>query len=157
MTAPTIEAADLAPRSAALDMVMAGSISDAARRKAINETGPDTSPMVVADRVRQHLNGLSDSFLQDQLGGAVTQAQNLGRFAMFEVGPASDYHASELLDPSCCAPCVHVDGTKYATFEDARRDYPAMLYKDCLGGPRCRGTVVAILSDESPPAVGIVG
>jgi hypothetical protein len=54
----------------------------------------------VAERVTEYLNGLSDSYLKDQLGGTLMQAQNGARRAVFE--KATDdgrTYASELLGP----------------------------------------------------------
>lgn len=79
---------------------------------------------------------------------AVQQADTLGRMAaMTQVPRAQRYYASELLDKATCQPCHAIDGTQYDTIEDARVDYPAGGFKDCLGGSRCRGTVVGVWSE----------
>lgn len=56
--------------------------------------------------------------------------------------------SSELLDGNTCSPCSRIDGTEYATIEEARRHYPPMSgYVDCAGGSRCRGTCVFVWQD----------
>ena len=51
-----------------------------------------------------------------------------------------------------CEPCAAVDGTQYATMDDALVDYPGGgIYRACDGGDRCRGTLVAIFSTEDNP------
>jgi len=97
--------------------------------------------------VREHLEGLSDQYLDDNLGGALTQAQNTGRRAVMERGPQKQIYASELLDQNTCVRCAAIDGKEYASLSDAERDYPTGGHKDCLGGARCRGTLVAVYGE----------
>jgi hypothetical protein len=49
--------------------VMARSISQTASQKAITLAGSGLTFEEVASRLREHLDGLSDSYLEDQLGG----------------------------------------------------------------------------------------
>ena len=80
---------------------------------------------------------------------AVQQADGLGRQGAMMVLPAAKgYYASELLDKSTCGQCETVDGTQYATLAEAKQDYPAGGYRNCLGGDRCRGTIVAVWQQE---------
>lgn len=83
---------------------------------------------------------------------AASQVEGATRAA---VAPAiavpSAIYASELLDRNTCTPCSHVDGREYARIEDALVDYPAGQYRDCLGGDRCRGTLVYVWPTEAPP------
>ncbi len=99
---------------------------------------------VVADQVDEHLAGLSDASLRDQLGAAITTAQNDGRVAVLNVAPRATYVSTEIHDRNTCGPCSEVDGQEYATLGEARAQYPSGGYVNCLGGSRCRGTVVAV-------------
>jgi hypothetical protein len=65
----------------------------------------------------------------------------------------SQIYASELLDANCCSPCIAEDGRQFESLEEAARSYPTGGYRNCEGGPRCRGTLVAVY-DEAAPTVG---
>jgi hypothetical protein len=138
----------LQARATATDSLLARSLAEAAGRKAIQMTGPKlTSPADVADFVKEYLSQLSNSYLTDQLGGAVMQAMNAGRKAVMDDGPAASFYSSELLDDATCENCVSIDGTEYPDLDAAEADYPTGGYMDCLGGPRCRGTLVAVYGE----------
>jgi hypothetical protein len=79
-------AADISARAAAQSTVMARSIGQAASQKAITEAGTGIAMTEVAERVGTYLIELSDSYLHDQLGGVMTQAQNTARRAVFDRG-----------------------------------------------------------------------
>ena len=100
------------------------------------------------DQIDAFLQGLSDTPLADQLGAAMTAAQNTGRVAVLDAAPDSagqaTYFASEILDRNTCDPCQQIDGEQLGTLEDAEAAYPTGGYIDCEGGMRCRGTVVAV-------------
>lgn len=150
VTIGTINMADnvdplLAARAEATASLMSRGISDSASRTAVN-VGVGLAADEVADAVQEHLEGLSDAYLNDMLGGAMTQAQNTGRKAVFAERPGNIY-ASELLDENTCIECSGVDGKLYLDLADAERDYPTGGHKDCLGGPRCRGTLVAVYDE----------
>ena len=104
--------------------------------------------MANGDQIDSFLAGLSDTPLADQLGAAMTAAQNTGRVAVLEAAPESAgqavYYASEILDRNTCDPCAEIDGTELGTLDDAEAAYPTGGYIDCEGGMRCRGTVVAV-------------
>lgn len=51
-----------------------------------------------------------------------------------------------------CKPCREVDGTRYTTLPDARTAYPTGGYVSCLGGSRCRGTLVTVWPQDSEQA-----
>ena len=104
----------------------------------------------MADAVAQHLSELGDGYLNDVLGGAVTSGQNLGRVAVFDAAPPASYYGSELLDANTCNVCAAADGDEYADLAEAASVYPTGGHRDCLGGPRCRGTLVAVYPDEEP-------
>jgi hypothetical protein len=148
---------DIESRAKALSAVMAKSISEAASRKALNSSGNNIPAEDIAATVSEHLNGLSDTFLKDNLGGAVMTAQNDARFAVMEIAEEDEEikfrYASEILDKVTCGPCKRIDNTSYLTLSDARKDYPTGFYKNCEGGPRCRGTIVAVYKAEAEPSV----
>lgn len=106
----------------------------------------------VADQVDEHLAQLSDAALREAVGGAVSAAQNEGRFAVLAVAPPAEYVATEILDKNSCAPCRGVDGTRYTNLPDARKAYPTGGYTGCLGGPRCRGTLVTVWPQDGEQA-----
>ena len=84
---------------------------------------------------------------------ATNIVHGLGRQAAANDLPApSSAYASEILDGETCDECEKIDGYEYISLDEAYADYPdAGPYKDCLGGDRCRGTILFIW-DESPPA-----
>jgi hypothetical protein len=94
------------------------------------------------------LDDLSTRNLRDQLGGALTAAQNAGRVAVLEAAPASAgqavYTASEILDGNVCDRCRTEDGHEFGSLAEANAAYPTGGYINCQGELRCRGTVVAV-------------
>lgn len=139
-------------RAQAVAALMARSLSDAASRNALLRYGVNAlAPADVAAGVRAHLEDLTDTYLNDQLGGALTQAQNTGRREVMGRASAT-YYASELLDHNTCEVCADFDGREYASLEEAESDYPTGGNAECEGGPRCRGTLVAIY-DEATASV----
>lgn len=98
----------------------------------------------LASEVDQTLQDLSDAFTREQLGAAVTAAQNTGRMAVLEAAPKADYYSSEILDRNTCKPCRDEDGHKFTTLAQADEAYPSGGFTGCLGGDRCRGMVVAV-------------
>lgn len=143
-----VEAA-LLQRAEATTALLARSISEAAARKAIQLTAPTVPSEAVAQGVAAHLASMSEAYLRDQFGGALTAAQNDGRKATMREAEPSRIYASELLDGNTCENCIDIDGTEYDSVDEAEADYPTGGYSDCLGGPRCRGTLVAVY-DETP-------
>jgi hypothetical protein len=137
----------LSSRSIAVDSLLAKSISETAGRKALSLAGTSKTAGQVASETVDYLSGFSSTYLQQQLGGAIQQAMNAGRKAVFNDGPASQLYASELLDSNTCEECVDIDGTEYPDLDAAETDYPTGGYMDCLGGPKCRGTLVAVYSE----------
>lgn len=103
----------------------------------------------VAAQVDEHLAGLSGAVVEEQVGAAMTSAQNEGRMAVLAVAPPATYTASEALDRNSCKPCRDVDGTQYDTLTAARTAYPTGGYTGCLGGARCRGTLVTVWPQDS--------
>lgn len=139
-------------RSAATDELLGQALTEVAGRRSLQLAAPGIDGAEVARQVREHIEGLSDQWLTDQLGGTVTGAENTGRMAVFGRTAPDRIFASELLDPATCENCADIDGTEYASVADAEADYPTGGYKDCLGGPRCRGTIIATYGESAPEA-----
>jgi hypothetical protein len=133
--------------------LLSRSIAQSAATQAVGRYGVSNVPAAdVAAGIRDLLESLTDAYLQDQLGGALTAAQNMGRAAVFDAVPPTTLQASELLDSNCCEPCSAIDGTEYGSLDDAQGDYASGGYVNCEGGERCRGTLVAIWDEAAPSA-----
>lgn len=130
--------------------VMNSSLVQSAVRRALDLVGrPQVSPAEVREETLTHLRELSDANPRITVGGAVTAAQNEGRRTVLEAAPpAQFYESSEILDRNVCGPCRQEDGTRFETLADALEQYPSGGFRDCLGGPRCRGTIVAVWNEE---------
>lgn len=122
------------------------SFIQSAIRRALSLIGrPQISPEQVREEVETHLSELSDASPRESIGGAITAAQNEGRRTVLAAAPeASQYVASEILDRNVCQPCRSIDGTTFETLADATEQYPSGGFRNCLGGVRCRGTIVAV-------------
>jgi hypothetical protein len=141
-------------RAAVTATTLARGLTEAATREAVRVAGGPLSKTTIADQVDQHLTGLSDAFLDEQLGGALQSALNQGRFAAMTGYPAGTvFVSSELLDTNTCPACRAVDGHGFASLDDARLAYPVAGYMDCYGRWRCRGTLVAVAPSEAPASV----
>ena len=146
---PAIEDS-LAVRAQATDQLLARSLSEAAARRAIALTADSQAAKAVAAQTKAYLESLTGTYLRDQLNGAVMQAMNTGRKSFMDAHSPESIESSELLDESSCEPCTNVDGTEYPDLAAAESDYPTGGYMDCLGGPRCRGTLVAVYAESAP-------
>lgn len=133
-------------------------LSLAAARRAVQLAPAATSAVDLAGDVTDYLHGLEHVWERDQLAGAVQQALNAGRLHVFGQvqAEAIDHYASELLDAATCEPCRQVDGRRFVDVAEARRYYPSGGYRDCQGGPRCRGTVIGVLESETAFGSGSV-
>lgn len=129
--------------------LMSASLVQSAVRRAMSLFGRGTTPELVTQDVEDHLTGLTDAGPREAVGGAVTQAQNEGRRTVLAVAPRARYFASEVLDRNSCKPCRDVDGTEYGTLALASVAYPSGGYRSCLGGSRCRGTLVAVWTEPT--------
>lgn len=128
----------------------ANGLSLAAQRKGVALVGGGRTPAQLATELVTHLQGLKHAWTKDQLAGAVQASQNIGRFTVWEGVPEEHpvtWYASELLDSNTCDPCAAIDGREYGSLEEAQTDYPSGGFTDCDGGPRCRGTVVAVFDE----------
>lgn len=135
--------------------VLGVGLVQAAIRRLMRMFGSGQSGREAADAVDEHLRGLSGSAVQDAVGAAMTGAQNAGRMAVLAVAPQATMIATEILDRNSCKPCRDIDGTTYTTLTAAMAAYPSGGYTGCLGGPRCRGTLVTVW-DEGATAAGTI-
>ncbi len=136
--------------------VLSVGLVQSARRQAMRVWGSGSATQVAA-QVDDHLASLSGAQVEEQVGAAMTAAQNEGRMAVLAVAPPAEYVASEALDKSSCKPCRQIDGTRYTTLPDAREAYPSGGYTGCLGGSRCRGTLVTVWpQDGDQEAAGTI-
>jgi HK97 family phage portal protein len=146
---PAGENATIAPIATAVSALLSTSLANAAGREALRLYTPESDGSSVAASVDDHLANLSDAYLRDNLGGALTRAQNLGRLAALQGAPTATYYASEHLDNATCPPCRAIDGHRFASLVDATAAYGGGPYVACQGGSRCRGTMIAIWGDGS--------
>jgi hypothetical protein len=120
---------------------------------------PIRTPEQVGNLAASFVDGLSDVSLRDQLGAAMTAAQNIGRVAVLEAAPESappvTYTASEIEDKNTCQACQDIDTTEFIDLPDAESSYPNGGFLECSGGLRCRGTVVAVWG--APSDIGPAG
>ncbi|MEU2510558.1 phage portal protein [Streptomyces syringium] len=118
-------------------------LAGAAGREALRLFTPGAAGSQIAGAVGDFMRGLGISFRRDQLAGALHRAQNVGRLATLGVAPVARYYASEKLDSGTCTPCAGIDGVEFEDLAEAVEAYGAGPYRECEGGIRCRGTVVA--------------
>jgi hypothetical protein len=137
--------------------VLGVGLVQAATRQAMRVWGSGSASQV-AGQVDEHLAALSGAAVTEQVGGAMSAAQNEGRMAVLAVAPPAEYTATEILDnTNTCKPCRDIDGTRYTTLPDARTAYPTGGYVSCLGGSRCRGTLVTVWpQDAEQAAAGMI-
>jgi hypothetical protein len=133
----------------AVAAIIAAGLAAAAGREALRVWRPGESGAAVGAMVREHLESLSDAFLRDQVGGAMSTAQNYGRVGVLEAAPEATYAASEILDKNTCVPCEELDGTEFADLAEARAAYASGGYVECEGRLRCRGVIVALWNEEA--------
>jgi 2'-5' RNA ligase len=131
--------------------VLGVGLVQSAVRQAMRVWGSGTAAQVAA-QVDEHLAGLSGAQVEEQVGAAMTAAQNEGRMAVLAVAPPATYVSTEALDRNSCKPCRDIDGTEYDTLTAARTAYPSGGYTGCLGGSRCRGTLVTVWPQGSEQA-----
>jgi len=152
LTAVALDAAAMAGVAAARTSVAASYMAQQASSKVLQVYDPTPSGfLAAADEVDRFLSGLSNRTLADQLGGALTAAQNAGRIAVLEAAPEvagpATYVAAEFLDANTCENCRKEDGHEFDSLAAAEAAYPTGGFKDCQGLMRCRGTVVAVWGD----------
>lgn len=139
---PGLDDDELDAIAEAVAAAMASSTASTAGRTAAQSLGTGDGQAIATATVA-HLAGLTDRFLRDQLGGALSAAQAAGRFRVLEVAPEGEWYGSEINDRATCSPCKSIDGKKFDTLDQARAAYGSGKYVGCQGGARCRGQVVA--------------
>lgn len=107
----------------------------------------DPAP-VTASEVKEVLADTRTAGAEDIARQGVLAAHGTGRNQVAEVMEPAEIWASEIMDGETCERCAKVDGRQYESLADARRDYPSAGYRDCLGGARCRGTLVFLYDEE---------
>jgi hypothetical protein len=135
----------LRDRAGSAANLLATGYAQSAGRQAAARAVPGADPKEVARAVAEHLDALADRALRDQLGAALTAAQNAGRLAvMAGADEVADYYAVEILDRNTCPDCADIDGAKFDSLADASAAYLTGGYVNCQGRERCRGIVVAV-------------
>ncbi|MFB4275738.1 hypothetical protein ACBJ59_10635 [Nonomuraea sp. MTCD27] len=141
---PPVDEEGLGAVATVIATLLAVWLAGAAAREALRLAVPGATSAMLAAAVVTFLTSLSDRFLRDQLGAALSQAQASGRFAVLHAAPKASLHASEVLDSGTCEPCRDIDGTTFDNLAAAEAAYGTGSYIHCQGGIRCRGTVYAI-------------
>lgn len=155
LSATEVLEADLSEVSDAVAAAMADGTSAAAGRTAAQLLGTGTGRHI-ADQVVAWLSGLTDRFLRDQLGGALSAAQHVGRNkALDQFTGNVEWYASEVNDTNACAPCRSIDGHRFDTEAEADAAYGSGKYSGCLAGARCRGQLIPILGSDQAKAAAL--
>lgn len=145
---PADYAEPITERSTATAASIATALEQSAKERAIGLSGGGLTFEEVSRTVREHLESLSNAYLEERFGGAVSQAQNTGRMAVFNKRTPNNVYSSEILDRNTCSNCTAIDGTDYPSLDEARRDYPSGGYVGCEGRERCRGLLIASYEEE---------
>jgi ATP-dependent protease ClpP protease subunit len=125
--------------------LLTGGFAASAAKQAAAHAVPDADPASVADAVADHLDTLTDRALRDQLGAALSAAQNAGRLAVLSAADDTPrLYAAEILDANTCDDCKKIDGTRFGSVAEASAAYLTGGYVNCAGRERCRGLVVAV-------------
>lgn len=154
VTLPDVEVTDddVRPAAEAIAAAMAAGTASVAGRSAAQALGTGDGKHV-ADQTVSYLKGLTDSFLRDQLGGALSMAQHAGRMAVLSGWDGDvDLYASEVNDKSVCANCRAIDGAKFDSRDAADAAYGGGKYVACQGGARCRGQLIAVFGSDQAKA-----
>jgi hypothetical protein len=144
-----ISDARLGKVAAARSRLVAAGLAQQAGTKAMQVTASAADDARQAgEQVGVFLAQLSQAQLKDQLGAALSTAQNAGRMAVLAAAPESAgtavYVASEVLDINTCPPCQAIDEHQFGDLAEAQAAYVNGGYLDCEGFLRCRGTVAAV-------------
>lgn len=149
---PDVTEADMTDVANGVTSAMAVATAAAAGTKAAQLLGIGTGKDV-SEKTVDYLSGLTDRFLRDQLGGALSAAQHKGRMlALSGYDGAVDLYASEINDTNACAPCRSIDGTRFDSADQADSAYGSGKYVGCAGGARCRGQIVAVFGSDKATA-----
>lgn len=142
---PKIPKDDLERYAEMVAQLIARELELSASRKALIVYSEEMPAARVAAEVGAHLDSLTGASTKTQLGHALTATQNKARVAFYAAAPEAAYYADEQLDSNTCKYCREVDGRWLGNDLDQVHElYSNGGYISCEGGPRCRGTVVAV-------------
>lgn len=142
--------AQLAAAAGGVAQLLSTALGQSAASKAVALWGGGLDSVAIGEQVHAHLEGLTGAVADYEFAGLVSRAQNEGRFAAMAGAPGgTEFYSSELNDTNTCEPCEHEDDHHFSSLTAARLDYPAGGYVGCLGGNRCRGTIVAVYAEDS--------
>ncbi len=126
------------------------------------QTIHSTTEHTPSGAVRQAVNAartVDPAGTRDLARQAVHQVQSAARSAQADapgMPPIASVYASEILDHKTCDPCKGWDGVDFATLDDAHTVYrDAGGNRNCLGGLRCRGTLVFVFDTEQAPTLQV--
>ena len=105
------------------------------------------APEVEKTAVESTLEAVGTDGATDLARQTIHGAHGEGRIDTAGTLQPDEVFSSELLDGQTCDRCAEVDGKQYESLDDARQEYPFGPYKNCLGGMRCRGTLLFIFND----------
>lgn len=128
----------------AVVLLLAAGLALSVAREALRVWGPESDADYVARLIDEYITNLPDRALRDQLGGALTNAQNRARFATMLTAPSATWYATERNDQNACGPCLYIDEFQFESVAAAFLAYPNGGYVHCKGGIRCRGGVIPI-------------
>jgi len=140
-------AGELRPHAEVVAALLGTAVAMSAARSALQHFGEGRTGQQVADEVLVDLQALTDAQPKQLLGGALHGATNTARTGTLRRAPEAALYASEIMDTNTCGPCRDVDKKwlgNASDLEQVFKTYPFGGYIGCLGGDRCRGTVVAI-------------
>ncbi len=147
----------IAEGAAIIAALIAGRLIASATSTAMRHNSRGATADEVADAVAEGLAGLSLEGPRPQLSGALTGAQNDGRIQTIKRAPSAALYANEVNDANTCSPCSSINGKWLGNTEDmdeVLKLYPGGAYGGyvgCDGGPRCRGTIVAVYRPARVP------
>lgn len=145
---PKVDKTRLTETATTIADLMGESTATTAGREAIRIAGDSTDGKDIAKQVTTHLETLTDAWPREQLGGALTSAQNYGRMVAVAAAPTKPVlAASEVLDKATCEACREIDGHEFESIAEANAAYASGGYTGCLGRLRCRGILIALWKD----------
>lgn len=140
---PALDAVAAGAFAGAMTSLLVKGWASAGARKAVQlMADPGATEADVLAGVEAHLGTLTDAQARDAYSAALSYGQGQGRSSVLNVAPPGVYTASEVMDAATCAACADVDGTVFASLEEADAAYASGGYTECQGGLRCRGIVV---------------
>ena len=139
---PSLDLVALTGFAGAMAALLVRGWASAASRKAVQLMQGGATKADVVKGVEDHLGTLTDAQPRDAFGAVMGYGQGQGRSSVLTVAPPGTYTASEVMDAATCTACADIDGTTFASVEEADAAYASGGYAECQGGLRCRGIVV---------------